>query len=252
MNADDEQDYEDDLNDILDEVDPLCLRDTPTRETLDPLLEAFSEFNSTLFDGGLPDCYVKTESRDKRSRGHYAPQRWTRANGNGYTVDIISLNPLYFAGQHGGTLEALQTLLHEMCHHWQQHFGKCSRAGYHNREWAEKMKSVGLQPSNTGKPGGKEVGQKMSDYPIAGGKFEQIAKGMMDSGFTIPWAERSSKAKSALPVRVTYRCPECRITLLGKRGISTLECDCTGEPVRMEEVTEARAEPSACIAQYSE
>ena len=34
----------------------------------------------------------------------------------------------------------------------------------YNKEFAEKMMSVGLMPSTTGKPGGKTVGQKMSDY----------------------------------------------------------------------------------------
>jgi predicted SprT family Zn-dependent metalloprotease len=250
MSDDEQDDYLDRLEEIFDEVDPYRLRETPTRETVDPLLEAFSEFNSGLFDNKLPECYVKTESRDKRSHGHYAPERMTRTNGNGYTVGIIALNPLYFAEQHGGTIEALQTLLHEMCHHWQFHFGKRSRSGYHNRELADKMKSVGLQPSNTGKPGGKEVGQNMADYPIAGGRFEQIAKGMIEAGFTIPWAEQSNEGKPTVPVRVGYRCPECRLNVLGKRGIRTLQCDCTGEPLRLEETTEAKAEPSTlCIAQ---
>ena len=31
-----------------------------------------------------------------------------------------------------------------MCHQWQQHFGKPSRNGYHNKQWADKMESVGL------------------------------------------------------------------------------------------------------------
>jgi hypothetical protein len=35
------------------------------------------------------------------------------------------------------------------------------------------MKSIGLQPSSTGMPGGKETGQHMSDYIIAGDAFEQ-------------------------------------------------------------------------------
>ena len=37
-----------------------------------------------------------------------------------------------------------------MTHVWQHQHGKPSSRGYHNREWAAKMKAIGLQPSNTG------------------------------------------------------------------------------------------------------
>jgi len=33
------------------------------------------------------------------------------------------------------------------------------------------MESIGLMPSDTGEPGGKRTGQRMSDYPIEGGAF---------------------------------------------------------------------------------
>jgi hypothetical protein len=58
----------------------------------------------------------------------------------------------------------LSTLVHEMVHVWQQHCGTPSKRGYHNKEWATKMKSVGPQPSSTGMVGGKETGQRMSHY----------------------------------------------------------------------------------------
>ena len=38
------------------------------------------------------------------------------------------------------------------------------RTGYHNREWASKMLEVGLVPSDTGQPGGKQTGQHMTHY----------------------------------------------------------------------------------------
>jgi hypothetical protein len=44
----------------------------------------------------------------------------------------------------------LSTLVHEMVHVWQETYGNPSRRGYHNRQWAEKMREVGLQPSSTG------------------------------------------------------------------------------------------------------
>ncbi len=55
----------------------------------------------------------------------------------------------------------LATLAHEMVHLWQHHFGKPGRGRYHNKEWAEKMKSIGLQPTTTGKDDGAETGDVM-------------------------------------------------------------------------------------------
>ena len=79
--------------------------------------------------------------------------------------------------------ETLSTLVHEMVHLWQQHHGKSGRGRYHNREWAEKMKQVGLYPSNTGKPGGREVGQQMTHYVIEGGAFAVAFEALASGGF---------------------------------------------------------------------
>lgn len=56
-------------------------------------------------------------------------------------------------------------------HLWQHHFGKPSRAGYHNKEWAAKMLAIGLYPSDTGRPGGKETGQSCSHYIVESGPY---------------------------------------------------------------------------------
>ena len=54
---------------------------------------------------------------------------------------------------------------------WQYGRGTLPSRGYHNAEWAVKMKAIGLQPSSTGAPGGSETGQRMSSYIIPGGPF---------------------------------------------------------------------------------
>ena len=94
----------------------------------------------------------------------------------GNTTHEININPVYMAM--ATDLNICQTLVHEMVHLWQYEFGKPSRAGYHNKEWAAKMEVVGLMPSDTGKPGGKKTGQQMDDYPIEKGKFEKAFKKM--------------------------------------------------------------------------
>ena len=56
-----------------------------------------------------------------------------------------------------------------MAHVWQETMGEPSRRGYHNRQWAEKMREVGLQPTSTGEPGGMETGQAVTHYIIPEG-----------------------------------------------------------------------------------
>jgi len=82
-------------------------------------------------------------------------------------------------------------MAHEMCHLWQHHLGKPSKRTYHNKEWGNKMKSIGLYPSNTGKEGGKEYGQQMMDYIIDGGIFvECINKLIKEDPFKNLWYDR--------------------------------------------------------------
>jgi hypothetical protein len=54
---------------------------------------------------------------------------------------------------------------------WQHNRGTAPKRGYHNKEWAAKMKTVGLYPSNSGMVGGRETGQQMTHYIIPHGVF---------------------------------------------------------------------------------
>lgn len=133
----------------------------------------------------MPPCLI-TYQRQKSTFGYFSRERFGRRDGR--RTDEIALNPEYFAVV--PSVEVLQTLVHEMTHLWQHHFGKPSRACYHNGQWADKMESIGLMPSSTGQPGGKRVGQKMADYVIPGGRFEQVTTDLLGSGFMISWLDR--------------------------------------------------------------
>ena len=50
--------------------------------------------------------------------------------------------------------DILGTLVHEMCHQWQHELGNPSRSGYHNKEWGNKMKEVGLSRPRPDSPEG--------------------------------------------------------------------------------------------------
>ena len=140
----------------------------PTTKTYTSLDDAFAFFNARLFAGRLPACLI-TMQRSKSAYGYFAGGRFGSKDGKEVT-DEIALNPSHFRDR--STEQSLSTLVHEMTHLEQHHFGKPSRAGYHNKQWAGMMKAVGLVPSDTGAPGGKEVGQKVTHYIEAGGPFE--------------------------------------------------------------------------------
>lgn len=161
---------------------------TPTLE-LYPLLQlAYNRFNTLLFDGQLPACMI-TVQREKGIMGYFYAKRWAKPHEKGAYTHELALNPAYFATR--PLIDLFQTLVHELCHLWQHEFGKMkSLKAYHNKEWADKMESIGLMPSDTGQEGGKRTGQKMSDYPIAGGRFELACEQVLQEGFSLPWVDR--------------------------------------------------------------
>jgi len=146
---------------------------------------AYDHFNEALFENILPYCLI-TLQREKHTMGYFSRDRF--ANRSGRKTDEIALNPSYFAVC--GVDEALQTLVHEMCHLWQYHFGKPGRGRYHNKEWADFMESIGLMPSDTGALGGRRTGDKIDDYIIPGGSMEAAIVSLKAKGFELQWMDR--------------------------------------------------------------
>lgn len=158
----------------------------PTNALYQSLLDAYGHFNTALFDGKLPPVMF-TVQRQKELMGYFAPDRWTSLEGT--RCHEIGINPANMGRSR--VVEVLQTLVHEMVHCWQYIYGKPSRSCYHNTEWAYKMIDVGLQPSDTGLPGGAITGQHMNDYPIEGGRFLLACHALVKSnGFNFPWIYR--------------------------------------------------------------
>jgi hypothetical protein len=194
----------------------------PTTKTYKSLDDAFVFFNRRLFGGRLPACLI-TMQRSKSAYGYFAGGRFGSKDGKEIT-DEIALNPSHFHER--------STLVHEMAHLEQHHFGKPSRSGYHNKEWAGMMKAVGLVPSDTAAPGGKEVGQKVSHYIEAGGRFERACAELVKQGFDPLYVElwteggeKTRKTKAASKTR--YTCPECLTNAWAKPDVHLVcgECD---------------------------
>lgn len=157
----------------------------PTVETYDELVAAFQFFNERLFGNQLAPSLI-TLQRSKRTFGYFSPARFV--NSRRERAGEIALNPSYFYVQ--SVEEVLSTLVHEQVHSWQQQYGKPGRRGYHNEEWAWKMREIGLEPSSTGRPGGRPVGEAMSHYIVEQGKFIVACRELLKSKFGIVWYDR--------------------------------------------------------------
>lgn len=157
----------------------------PTHEFYEVLQKIYHLFNSNFFDNMLTNCLI-TVQRQHSVMGYFSPNRWV--NSEGVKIHELALNPSYFSSSN--FIEVFQTLLHEMCHLWQFEHGTPSRKTYHNKEWANKMESLGLIPSSTGRPGGNKTGQSMNDYPEKGGAFEVFCIKLFQDGLFIKWFDR--------------------------------------------------------------
>lgn len=164
---------------------------TPTTETYNSLEEAYNFFNEFLFENRLPECLITLQRKGKHSLGFFCPGKFESIEGK--PSDELAMNPVHFAAR--DLIDTLSTLVHEMTHVEQQHFGKPGRRGYHNKAWGLLMKRVGLHPSNSGKPGGKETGQQMTHYIVERGQFEMHCNKLIKQGFLLRWADAESKKK---------------------------------------------------------
>jgi predicted SprT family Zn-dependent metalloprotease len=230
-----------------------ALKLNPTEQAYDELQRAYDFLNARLFGGQLPSCLI-TLQRNKRTMGF-----------SGVKTDEIAINPEYFAIV--PIEEVLATVVHEMVHLWQDHFGTPGRGKYHNQEWADKMISIGLIPSSTGAPGGRQTGDQMADYPAEGGVFLKACRELLKKDFKISWYDRfpammptasvnlasndqfsnnDSQGSGSIPAlvnanlslvsraidnsnRMKYKCNECAAQVWGKPALNIVcgDCSCT-------------------------
>lgn len=168
---------------------------------------AYDFFNAELFGGSLPHVLV-TFQRHAKAKGYFAADRF-QGRTDGAKAHELAMNPDVFTGRTDELI--LSTLAHEMAHVWQQTHGKAPRKAYHDKQWAAKMKEIGLHPSTTGEPGGKETGQSVTHYIVTGGAYATAYAKLQATGFKLNWqslpftAERKKKAAS----KTKYTCPDC-------------------------------------------
>jgi predicted SprT family Zn-dependent metalloprotease len=239
----------------------------PTQEQWDSLMQAFQYFNIQLFGAELKQPILNT-SRHRGAHGFFRPraylhrdlealppekvQEWLQADsdyldGRQVRVGEISLNP----DSMGRTVEEIfATLVHEMCHLWQDSHGSPGRRGYHNAEWVRKMLSVGLDPyefrPKTGERTGKKTGESVSHDIVDGGLF-RLAWQAMPEEYKLPWMSwvQQQAGKSGGGARkVRVACPGCRLSCWLKEQDhaegKVVTCDDCGEHLLTKDELEER------------
>ena len=218
--------------------------------------KAYDLFNERLFDAQLGDVLI-TLQRKPNTFGYFCKGAFNDlSDGGERAIDEIAVNPDIHAKL--PPIEVWQTLVHEMCHKWQEDFGTPSRRTYHNQEWSSKMELIGLIPSHNGEPGGKKTGQTMADYPADEGLFIDTVKllekkgialrtqsyipplietlltpAMSDEAINEHIEEGYTKVEAqtiAMAInkrtKLKYECPECQLAAWGKPKIHLICGDC--------------------------
>lgn len=172
------------------------------------LQEAFDFLSQKLFAGKLPDAFIRYETK-ANSDGFYTADGFSGRTAK-FGKDAITLNSSRFVGR--TDKQILAVLGHQMTHHWQQHCGRKPNRHYYDEEWSQKLIEIGLQPSSTGDVGGKITGQRMSQYIIKGGRFEQVCDELIGTGWklNLESAHRPGAAKVKKDGRTKLTCPKCR------------------------------------------
>lgn len=198
----------------------------PTGRTYASLEAAYDWFNRELFEGALPSCLI-TVQRHSGSYGYFSGNRFASTADPRDITDEIALNPQHFATR--SPEEVLSTLAHEMVHLWQHHYGMPPSKAYHNREWALKMRGIGLHPTDTGAPGGRETGQHMSHYIEAGGRFAQVCAAFLAKYPTTLYHDRAAEDETAGKARqkkaaskTKFTCSSCGANAWGKPDLQLI------------------------------
>lgn len=209
-----------------------------TQRNYKRLVTAYDRFNGRLFGDTLPPCLI-TFQRSLKARGHYWPGVVKARRGKRRTAEI-ALNPAAFPDR--SDRDIASTLVHEMVHHWQFHFGTPGRGKYHNKQWAAKMDEVGLRPSSTGRRGGRRTGDQMTHYVIRGGRFEAVWGELFNGGFRLEWETEIRREPDRSKRK--YRCGGCGLTVWGKPSLDGL-LRCVACNLTLTESGRTRRDPPA-------
>ena len=177
-----------------------------------------------------------TLQKNGRSRGYLHARQFASIQGDAM-VDGIAMNSAYFRVR--TPRETCSTLVHEMCHLWQAHFGKQRKPGYHDKQWAAKMLEIGLMPPLRA----HLVASRPDKSHRLHHRWRSVRSGVRRvpsrTGAALGWGDAlapgagpgAPKAK-----RIKFVCPSCGIShqLVPTADLKCAPCDVRLEPVRRE------------------
>lgn len=214
----------------------------PSQEMAEQLVAAFDYLNKSLFEGKLPRTMVMFTRNSKVIGGYFSEKKWFNSDGTAVHEIVINANNMV----EGDEVKLYETLLHEMTHEWQHEFGTPGRGGYHNQEWADFVKSIGLKPTNVKSPEA-ETGDSISTKLIEGGKAMIVIANMPET-IEIPWYAVPMEDATPPPMpqeggggnetpppepekgksgkRTKYTCIKCGANLWGRSKLNIQCLDC--------------------------
>lgn len=194
----------------------------PTQAQFSAYQQVFDYFNRRLFANSLPDCMLSFSRRRSSARTLYTAGQWQERTGSATPEVSLNLKQL----SKGEPIEVMATLVRQMVHLWQETYGQPASKYFFNREWAKKMIDIGLIPSATGLPGGKQTGQGVKHYIEPQGRFEKAFR-EMPADYLWPFlpAVFEGQKSKGYSEKVSYHCLGCGAKVWGKGGLELL-CGC--------------------------
>ena len=91
------------------------------------------------------------------------------------------------------------------------------------------MREIGLQPSSTGEPGGKETGQSVTHYIIPEGRYTKAYAKLAASGFQLHWQSIPAVGSAKKSSKTKFTCPDCGQNAWAKPGALWICGECFDE-----------------------
>jgi hypothetical protein len=206
---------------------------TPTTEQNEALSGAFEIINLQLFGGALNHPMIIFTRNSQSIGGYFSPDKWR--NEDGEKVHEIAMNANTMKDD---IVDLMDTFIHECVHLWQHDNGKPGRGGYHNKQWADKCREVGLEPKDL--KTGKDTGDSITTTLVESGRAEQCIAEMPED-VILPWMADPMQVPEQQPPgtpppqgeekpkkkgRAKYSCPVCFLNAWAKPNALILCGEC--------------------------
>jgi hypothetical protein len=192
----------------------------PTSEQYNNLIKLIYLINRELLDSKLPEVMLSF-SRGAGKCGKIKNDSWQKDNHKCYE---IILNPDITGKNHK---ELLISLVHTLGHFQQKLNDTSTRDSYHNTDFSERMRQIGLLTrSNENNKDKWNTGQNIDITVIKDGKFEKLLLQLKDENF-LPWKSIAESLDTNYKVsknnnknKIPYICNKCNAKVWGKPGLN--------------------------------